>query len=312
MMLGNSNGAWLYFNNNSKKMVINSWDKPDDGNRWLIEPVADFDPTEALELAAQSLFVATYDYVYDGQVVYSETQRVFPGDFAPEPSLQANDFVELEPEGELPDVVTEDFQMDYQVVWNGPFEFTHSLNDAHWYNMTIRSYYYVGYSEEEPYYPSNWVDEEILLSPEFQWAFGGDPLHIKVYNRATGMEQVLTLVGEAGGNQVNTVMREGDYSWAIRPNADGFVLSPHDYPDVCINQIGGQGGPLQTWNDHNSPTDNGSTFRIYEALFDGISTAQIANGKWPNGQIFDLAGRPVGLPRKAGLYIVNGKKVLVK
>lgn len=311
MMLGNTNGQWLYFNNNSKKMVINSWNKPDAGNRWCIEPVADFDPTEALELAAQSLLTVTYDYVYEGQVIHSETSRVFPGDMAPEPSLQANDFIGLEANGEPPLMVTEDFQMDYEVYWDGPFEFTRSRDDAYWYNMTIRSLYYVSTSEEEPYYPM-WVDEEMLQQPEYQWAFGGDPLHIKVYNRATGLEQVLTLDGSPDDNKVNAVMRTGDYYWEIRPNSDGFVLSPPDHPNVCINQHGGSQGALQTWKDDNSPYDDGSTFRIYDAPTDGILTPEMANSKSIDSQWYDLTGRPVGLPRKTGLYIQKGKKVIGK
>lgn len=311
MITGYSNGNWLYFNNNNKRMVINNYSKPDDGNRWSIEPLATFDPTSALEQAAQSLLIATYAYVYDGQVIHTETQTVFPGDMAPEPSLQDNDFISLEPEGELPLTVTEDFQMNYQVAWNGPFEFTHSLDNAHWYNMTIRSNYYVGITEEEPYYPM-WVDDQTLQQPAYHWAFGGDPLHIKVYNRATGLNQVLTLDGAPDDNRVNAVMRTGDYSWAIRPNSDGFVLSPHGQPTVCINQFGGSQGALQTWKDDNSPYDDGSTFRIYDAPTDGIITPEMANSKSIDSQWYDLTGRPVGLPRKTGLYIQKGKKVIGK
>jgi len=309
MMTGNAAGQWLYFNNNSKKMVINTYSKPDDGNRWRIEPVAGFDPTEALELARQGLHTVTYDYVYDGQVIHTESYQVFPGDEAPEPTALSSDFVELEPDGDLPLYVTEDAQVDILVLWNGPFEFTHTLDDAQWYNMTIRSHYYVGISEEEPYYPMA-VDEETLMLPEYHWAFGGDPLHVKVYNRATGLEQVLTLDGSPDENKVNAVMRTGDYSWEIRPNADGFVLSPHGHSNVCINQHGGTQGALQTWLSDNSPYDDGSTFRIYDALIDGVAAQEIVNGKSVNGKWFDLAGRSVWKPRKPGLYIQKGKKLV--
>ena len=43
-------GSDWWFNNNGN-IVINTWDTPDDGNRFIIEPVADFDPTEALKIA---------------------------------------------------------------------------------------------------------------------------------------------------------------------------------------------------------------------------------------------------------------------
>ncbi|MBO7069240.1 MAG: CotH kinase family protein [Bacteroidaceae bacterium] len=209
----------------------------------------------------------TYDYVFEDQVIYSETVQVVQGRSLPD-SPQAGGFLSLEPIGELPATVNSDCRVTYRVTWNGPFQFTHSMTDAHWYNLTIRSKYHVGMSDTEPYHPQT-VEEETLMQPEYQWAFGGDPLHIKVYNRATGLSQVLTLDGQASSNQVNAVMRSGDYSWQVRPNSDGFVLSPPDYPNVCINQFGGSSGGLQTWNDKGSPKDDGSTFRIVQEIMLG-------------------------------------------
>jgi len=204
----------------------------------------------------------TYDYVYNGQVIHSETIQAIEGSSMPASPQAGNSFIQLEAVGELPETITADCRATYRVTWNGPFTFTHTLADAHWYNLTIRSQYHVGMDDSEPYYPQI-VDDQTLLEPAYQWAFGGDPFHIRIYNRATGLGQVLTLDG-AVGNCVNAVMRSGDYSWDIRPNSDGFVLSPHNYPHVCINQIGGSGGPLQTWSDAASPSDNGSTFRILQ------------------------------------------------
>ena len=210
----------------------------------------------------------TYDYVYDDKVIYSETIQVAKGRSLPETSFTNNAFISPEPIGELPETAESDCHVTYSITWNGPFQFTHSMADAHWYNLTIRSAYHVRMSDTEPYYPQE-VDAETLMQPEYQWAFGGDPLHIKVYNRATGFRQVLALDGWEGSNQVNAVMREGDYSWQARPNSDGFVLSPLGYPNVCINQYGGSSGALQTWNDSKSPSDDGSTFRIVQEILMG-------------------------------------------
>ena len=207
----------------------------------------------------------TYDYVYEGQTIFSETIQAIVGSDLPVSPQSGNAFISLEPIGEMPETADSDCRVTYQVSWNGPFQFTHSMTDAHWYNMTIRSRYHVRMSDTEPYYPQT-VDEETLLNPEYQWAFGGDPFNIKVYNRRTGLSKVLTLDGNESSNQVNTVMRPGDYSWQIRPNSNGFVLSPPNYPNVCINQFGGSGGALQTWNSTGSPTDDGSTFRIVQEI----------------------------------------------
>ena len=209
----------------------------------------------------------TYDYVYENQIIHSETVQVIVGRDLPDPP-QASGFLSLEPIGEVPETAESDCHVAYRVTWNGPFQFTNSMTDAHWYNLTIRTRYHVRMSDTEPYYPQE-VDDETLMQPEYQWAFGGNPLHIKVYNRATGLSQVLTLDGQESSNQVNAVMRPGDYSWQARPNSNGFVLSPPDYPNVCINQFGGSSGALQTWNSNSSPSDDGSTFRIVQEIMLG-------------------------------------------
>ncbi|MBO4801149.1 MAG: CotH kinase family protein [Bacteroidaceae bacterium] len=213
----------------------------------------------------EELVTVTYDFIYDGRVIGTEEHKVARGRHMPAPYC-ASEFIYLETLEELPTLVEDDMHAAFQVIWTGPFEFTHSQADAHWYNMTIRSSYYCHTEESEPYYPTSDVDEETLDQPEFQWAFGGDPMNILVYNRATGLQQVLTLDGSGDDNQVNVLMSEGDYSWEVRPNSDGFVLSPHGYPNTCINQFGGGSGALQTWNDDNSPADDGSTFRIVREI----------------------------------------------
>ena len=259
MIRGYSGGNLLYFNNSTSALVINSWSTVDEGNQWKIEAVADFDPTEALTLAGAELCDVTFDYVFNDEVIQSETVQVRAGRSVPTPTLTTNRYFSIEPIDELPDQISGDCNIAYEVIWNGPFEFTHSLTDAHWYNMTIRSSYYVGKNEMEPYYPTDEVDEETLKQPEYHWAFGGDPLHVKVYNRSTALHEVLTRSGS------DAVMRSGDYSWDLLPNSDGFVLREHNTEYTCINQIGGKGGALQFWNDSKSPTDNGSTFRVEEA-----------------------------------------------
>ena len=112
-------------------------------------------------------------------------------------------------------------------------------------------------------------------------------------------------------------MRPGDYVWDLLPNSDGFVLRVPGTEYSCINQYGGPGGPLKYWNDKNSPRDNGSTFRIFEANVDAIPS--IHNSQLTiHDDIYDLSGRQIinrklsthTLPR--GIYIVNGRKIVIR
>ncbi len=248
-----------YFNNSTTQLVINSWSTPDNGNRWLIEEVDDFDPTEALNLARGSLIAVTNRYLFEGQVVGSEVIEVAKGALPPNPSDEwDNAFVILNEPDNIPYEINDDVTIDYDVQWVGPFQFSKTLENAKWYNMTIRSDYYVGKQDTEPYYPGV-VHEDSLRTRSYQWAFGGDPYHVKVYNRTTDFDETLTYVGD------NAVMRSGECLWDVLPNSDGFVLRKPGTSWSCLNQFGGNGGPLKFWDDWKSLTDNGSTFRVYEA-----------------------------------------------
>lgn len=55
MMLVATRYDLMYVNNNTQRIVIDNWSAPDEGNRWIITPVADFDPTEALIIAGQEI-----------------------------------------------------------------------------------------------------------------------------------------------------------------------------------------------------------------------------------------------------------------
>ena len=307
MSVISNEGQTLYFNNSGSNLVINSWDTADDGNRWLIEEVSDFDPTEALELASKSLLAVTYRYLFNGQVAGSETRQVPKGSMPPEPSKQwTNAYVTLKEPADIPYQIVEETTIDYDVEWNGPFQFS-TDETAYWYNMTIRSDFYVGKQNNEPYYPVGWADEKTLMSDDYLWAFGGDPYHVLVYNRSSGFEQ--TLVAESD----MAVMRPSEYRWDLLPNGDGFVLRIPGTPYTCINQFGGGNGPLKFWDSENSPTDNGSTFRILGGITDGIHEIDSDKRKdnWSDDILYDLAGRRVNNPTR-GIYIKNGKKILIR
>ena len=304
-------GETKWFNNNSQTMVINNYNTPDDGDRWLFEEVGSFDPTEALELAEGSLLDLTMNLYYDGEIVATQSMKMPPGAEVPEPDESwESAFIELEPVGSHPIFVTDNTTVDFEAKWVGPFEFTTSIDDAHWYNMTIRSNYMVGRvgktgDAPEPYYPAIVNDPEAVKQPEYQWAFGGNPYHVLVFNRTAGLDEVLTNVDG------NVVMREGDYSWEILPNSDGFVLRVEGTLNTCISQYGGTRSALKVWNDPRSLTATYSTFQVSDApeIYDGVSTtAERAKDK----TVYDLAGRRIDTISQPGIYIIGGRKVVVK
>ena len=160
----------------------------------------------------------------------------------------------------------------------GAFKFSKSFDKANWYNMNIRSGWYVSKLETEPYYMNNVPTAEEKASPEYQWAFlpvEGEPFQIIILNRASAGQSLTNADG-------NVVMRDGEFKWEIFGNNDGFVLRPVEgegIENMWVNQNGGAGAdkPLQFWNSTNGRTDNGSTFRVelVEAAPEGIEYAGI-------------------------------------
>lgn len=306
---GTNDETW-YFNNNGN-IVINSWDTPDDGNRWLIEAVADFDPTEALALAGKQTCTVTYKVRFNNQVVATATEEVAIGDALPAtPASLTNSYITLTKYGTHPSKVTQDVTVQYTATWNGPFEFSKKLASAKWYNMHIRSGYYIGKQENEPYYPDLNAGD-LLKTEAYHWAFGGDPYHVKVYNRTTGFTETLAKDGD------NVVMRAGDYTWDLLSNSDGFVLRETGTSYNCINQFGGTSGPLKFWNNAGSTTDDGSTFRVEEAqpLYDAIETLSSKQPAVDDANLYNLSGQRINrMQRGVIIRRHNGKtkKVLVK
>ena len=250
-------------NVNNNGVVINDNGKINgeynEGNLFTIEEVGDFEPTEALAMFEMQTFTVTYEVLFNAQVVATATEEVASGDnLPPVPASLYNDFITLKKYGNHPTKITKNVTVQYKAQWNGPFEFAKTEADAKWYNMHIRSGYYVGKQDTEPYIPTKDVNEATLATPAYQWAFGGDPYHLKVYNRTTGLSETLT------EDSVNAVMRSGDYTWDLLPNNDGFVLRVTGTENSCINHYGY--GPLQFWTDSRSLTNDGSTFRVVEAI----------------------------------------------
>ncbi|MCR4593079.1 MAG: CotH kinase family protein [Bacteroidaceae bacterium] len=295
----NDNGGIYYFNNNGQ-IVINNYDKPDAGNRWLIEEAGDFDPTEALALAEESFFAVTNRILFNGQVVGEESYKLPDGSRPPKLSNRwATDYTSLVEPEDMPFTIHENTILDYEVEWTGPFQFSTSEQDATWYNMHIRSGWYVEKQESEPYYPMR-DDGGVTGTAVSLWAFGGDPYHVKVYNYTTGFTETLAKEGEI------VVMRKGDYMWDLLPNNGGFVLRETGTSYNCVNQFGGGGGPLKFWDDKNSLTDDGSTFRVEEAM-DVVDAVEhyIPNLPKDEGDIYDLSGRKVFNERRKGIYIIR-------
>ena len=179
--------------------------------------MGEFDPTSAILLAQADMYAVTNRYIWNGEVIGSETRKMPKGAEPPAPSERwDNAFVRLIEPDNLPYQIDGDTNIAYEVEWYGPCDFTTSTEEAHWYTMTIRSDYMVGKSSSEPYIPEFVQDFDDTTLLNFLWAFGGNPYNVILYNGTTMFAETLTLVGN------NAVMRQGTYEWELLPFSDGF------------------------------------------------------------------------------------------
>lgn len=251
----------IYFNmQGAGGFALNTWSTPDDGNRQELAVVEDVDVyDEAARVFGNALLNITYDVVWNDKVLASETVEHVQGDAVKIPASLDRGLCTLTPDAETITGDTEKITVNAE--WNGLFDFSEDIENAKWYTMTIRGNWQVSKCENEPYTMKQNATEEELASPEFQWAFGGDPYNLVIYNKATGAAQSLQ---PADGN---AVLRDGDYKWELFGNSDGFVIREAGTDNSWVNQSGGGKveAPLAFWNSANGKTDNGSTFRITEA-----------------------------------------------
>ena len=238
--------------------VINSWTTPDQGDQYYMIEAADFDPTAAIA-ALDAYFNPTHFVTYvvkdaEGNTLFtSDAVPAIPGSTITALPAEYQRAFTTYNEVEVP-ITEEQTTAEFTATSTFPFELSASFDEAKWYNMTIRSSYYVAKDETEPYYPTTDKD---LYAPESEWAFTGDVYNgIVVFNKAAGEGWSLTKDGS------NVVMREGAYAWTIGENSDGFTLREMGTDNNCINQNGGSTGPLQFWNSGGALTDDGSTFRV--------------------------------------------------
>lgn len=247
--------------------VINNWITPDNGDQYYMVEAADFDATAALA-ALEAYFNPSYLITYvvkdaeDNELFKSEPCPIMPG--AKVTTLPADYQRPYMTYDEVDITITEEnTTATFTATWDGPFTFSTDVENATWYNMTIRNTWWVGTEGKgeaaEPYYPVQQTDDDtqLLANEAYQWAFMGNAYKgITLINKAAGEGNSLTKVND------NAVMREGTYAWTIAKNGDGFTLREPGTDSNCINQSGGGGGPLSFWSSSYSLTDQGSTFRV--------------------------------------------------
>lgn len=250
---GGANGDFQFWNS--------SWAAGDNGSTmWLVEA-----PVETTTI--------TYHVMYNGSEVATATATAVVDDPTPLTKIPAafiQDYVNLE--GDDTHIIEADDNIDLTATWTGPFEISADFANAHWYDMAIRSNWYVNSANTDGSGALVTVEANALGLGEdaYQWAFVGDPYHLKIYNKDKGSSLVFS-AKDVETNQGIPAFQAEDYYWKIArstTNIENSFLLNVPGTNLYINQYGGAGGSLKFWDSGNNIGDPGSAFKIFDVPTD--------------------------------------------
>ncbi len=155
------------------------------------------------------------------------------------------------------------------------------------------------------------------ITDALQWAFVGNMDDgFVIYNKVTGGSKALGVESVAQG-AVPAMVEDGDtlileYNWREQYNF-GLPLETNPNVRACLSDYEYSGEvKLYTGKYEDGGTGYEScalTFTEVSELVNGVEGVTAAQGT--DNRIYDLQGRSISRPAK-GLYIINGKKVIVK
>ena len=246
-------------------------------------------------------YIVTYSFKYDGVERFSQTAQVGKNEAYPDYNVQLPYGVvaAAKPAG----IVDKDTHHDVALTIEKELPLTAATGVE-----SITTWYYAkmhttpGYTKYLQALEDNrieWADAEVPAGEEEShlWAFVGNLWEgIKVISK-TGKAIVSTSGDAQLGDAANaTAFIPMSSSTGVE---NGFCLK---YPNS--NYLNAQGGYIKTWDDN----DPGSTI-LLEVYIPTTGIQQLKNDEAV--VIYDLMGRRVTQPAK-GVYIINGKKKLIK
>lgn len=246
----------------SKQLVPDTWSTKDGGNQYTITEVdMDFDPSAALAILDNS-YTITYEYMYNGSVVATQTTKITRG--TGYPAIDAA----LLPWGAKAAAVpagapTQDETVQLNCTIDSsvlPFVPAAEYDDA---NM---KWYYLQFHATEKHYLYYTAANEVLKTDKtsfdeadkdaYTWAFVGNPFEgYTIYNRKAGTS--LKLNAAAAGAVLGTADHKFNPT-ASSQGTNGFYLASVN--GESKDRFNRQGGKVVYW----SGADAGSTFMVIE------------------------------------------------
>ncbi len=206
-----------------------------------------------------------------GAEIYSRPTETWPGTIITSlPAQHRRDYCTYNDVNVTADA---DKTVTFTATWNFPFEISSTYENAHWYDMSIRSTWYVTSDQTDNDGALSTVNANALglATDAYQWAFIGNPYNLKLYNKSKGEEFVYAWENTSNESIPTFVSAATGNSWTIKASTapgytNAFMLTIPDY-GYQVNQFGGEGGSLKIWNN-TTTADAGSAFKVFDVPTD--------------------------------------------
>ena len=284
--------------------ALADWNTVDNGNRLRVRYVDE--ASEELLAAIDEIFSSeaevTYNFVYNGVTLATQTEKVLKGEAYPAINVQA-------PYGVTPiaadlafmsGTVTGDetIEIGLEVTKELPFETAASAN-------AITTWYLVRMHTNQPGYIGDIAEDNTVnvasgkssdvANENYIWGFVGDVFSgITVVNKGTGKKLTSTGSGNVTLTDEGTPFFVAETSETTENATNGFCLRRHD-SNQYLNAFYGEVGKLNHWGD----TDAGSTFFLTEYEEANVT---VSNANWATMYL----GYAVYIPEGVNVYTISG------
>ena len=266
-------------NVSGSSVLIDSWTTVDDGNKFFITPVEDYDASNALT-TLETLFSNTVVYEISDANGVVFTSEAAPATLGAEITELPADFqrafctYDVTPTT----IVAGENTVKVTVNYKTPFTVSKDFDNATWYYATIRGNKYLR-ADDSAKDASNRYQTSSTNGGgnEYKWAFGGNPYTgFIIMNRGIGAEKVLYMGAQPEFQALNA--EDIKCFWTVVANGDGFNVRSLTGATMYIND-NANGGNIGTWNSTNGATDAGGRWNISAVPEYEISIAEgLENG----------------------------------
>ena len=261
-----TSGSNTLNNNNQGGFALDGWSTEDNGNKLVITEAGDFDPS-----IFDTQITYTYNYLFNGEVVYTESRTSFRGE----------EYSAIKPQNRVPGhvsysggptgtVQSTDQNKTYDIVCTldkakMPFKYSSSFEDAKWYQIKIERTP-AKYAKFDGTNISNSTTAPTETTAEDRFAFVGNPFGFKIYNQAAGADKAFGPEASAANATLTASDATNGATFVFEISSENNLNRIFRNVDNEVAYLNDINSKLGYWYSTNNRHDAGSNFTFIEYI----------------------------------------------